>query len=34
MSFLPITQPLEMDLESDEHYEAEMKAQDGRDPRE
>ncbi|GIZ37728.1 hypothetical protein CKM354_000116400 [Cercospora kikuchii] len=31
---LPITQPLPFDLESDEHYAAEMEARDGRDPRE
>lgn len=34
MPMLPITHPLEMDLESDEHYEAAMKAQGGRDPQE
>lgn len=33
-SILPITQPLPFDLETDEHYEAEMEARDGRDPRE
>ena len=32
MSILPITQPIEFDLESDEHYEAEMAARQGRDP--
>lgn len=31
---LPITQPLPFDLETDEHYEAEMAAREGRDPRE
>ena len=34
MSILPITQPLEFDLESDEHYDAEMRARGGRDPAE
>ncbi|KAK3050179.1 hypothetical protein LTR09_008568 [Extremus antarcticus] len=34
MSLLPITRPLEMDLESDEAYDAEMEAQGGRDPTE
>lgn len=34
MSMLPITHPLEMDLESDEHYKAAMEAQGGRDPKE
>lgn len=34
MSMLPITHPLEMDLESDEHYKAAMAAQGGRDPKE
>ena len=32
MSILPITRPLEIDLETDEHYEAEMAARGGRDP--
>lgn len=32
MSLLPITRPLEIDLESDEHYEREMEARQGRDP--
>ncbi|KAJ9142947.1 Nitrate reductase 1 [Pleurostoma richardsiae] len=31
-SMLPITKPLESDLESDEHYEEMMKLQGGRDP--
>jgi len=30
--FLPITQPGEMDQESDENYAREMKARGGRDP--
>lgn len=34
MSLLPITRPLEIDLESEEHYEAEMKERHGRDPEE
>ena len=34
ISLLPITQPLEFDLESDEHYAAEMEARKGRDPME
>jgi len=29
---IPITTPLEIDLESDEHYDAEMKKQGGREP--
>lgn len=33
-SLEPITQPLEVDLESDEHYNAEMEAMGGRDPKE
>lgn len=32
MSILPITHPIEFDLESDEHYDAEMAARAGRDP--
>ena len=32
MDILPITRPLEIDLETDEHYEAEMAARGGRDP--
>ena len=32
--FLPITKPLEFDLESDEHYEEEMRKRSGRDPEE
>ncbi|KAK8097660.1 uncharacterized protein PG998_013146 [Apiospora kogelbergensis] len=34
MSMLPITQPLEIDLESDEHYDKAMEAMGGRDPKE
>ena len=33
-SLLPITQPIEFDMESDEHYQAEMEARGGRDPSE
>jgi sulfite oxidase len=32
MSMLPITHPIEFDLESDEHYDAEIAARAGRDP--
>lgn len=31
---MPITQPLEFDLESEEHYRMVMEAKGGRDPRE
>lgn len=31
---IPITHPLEIDLESPEHYEEEMRKQGGRDPEE
>ena len=31
-SITPITQPLEFDLETDEHYDMEMEAREGRDP--
>ena len=34
LSMLPITNPIEFDLESDEHYDAEMEARQGRDPAE
>ncbi|KAK8068796.1 molybdopterin binding oxidoreductase [Apiospora phragmitis] len=34
MSMLPITRPLEIDLESDEHYDKAMEAMGGRDPKE
>lgn len=34
LSLEPITQPLEVDLESDEHYDAEVAAMGGRDPKE
>lgn len=34
LSLTPITQPLEFDIESDEHYEAVMKAMGGREPQE
>jgi sulfite oxidase len=33
-SIWPITQPIEFDLESDEHYDADMAARAGRDPSE
>lgn len=32
ISFLPLTQPLEIDLQDDEEYVNEMKSQGGRDP--
>lgn len=32
--FTPLTRPLELDLESEEDYSANMKAQGGRDPKE
>lgn len=32
LPLLPITRPLEIDLEEDEDYEAAMKIQGGRDP--
>lgn len=34
LSITPITQPLEFDLESDEHYNEVMEAKKGRDPAE
>ncbi|KAK8018812.1 molybdopterin binding oxidoreductase [Apiospora marii] len=34
MSILPITRPLEIDLETDEHYDQAMEAMGGRDPKE
>lgn len=32
LSFTPITRPLELDVESDEQFEAAMKERGGRDP--
>lgn len=34
IDFLPVTKPLEIDLESDEEYETEMQRRRGRDPEE
>ena len=34
IDFLPVTKPLEIDLESDEEYETEMQQRRGRDPEE
>lgn len=34
MSMFPLTRPLEIDLETDEHYDKAMEAQGGRDPKE
>ena len=34
LSLLPITRPIEYDLEEEEDYEAEIEAQGGRDPTE
>ena len=34
IDFLPVTKPLEIDLESDEEYETEMPRRGGRDPEE
>lgn len=34
IDFLPITKPLELDMESDEEYETQMQRRGGRDPEE